>query len=156
MTVGNCCFIFDLHLFSRRPHSEWCMGQIAQAADVVQIIVLGGDIFDFKWNTLWSVGNTVRAAIEWLDELLTTYLDSDFHYILGNHACASSFVERLSELAETKANLSRHRYLLRSGDSIFLHGDWPMAEWISRQWRNIANHGATESERAAWPTCCTT
>ncbi len=116
-------FVSDLHLFARRSRAERHVEEIYAAAAGAKMFVLGGDIFDFRWTTLKSVEATVDAAIGWLDELVTPHPECEFHFVLGNHDSHAPFVERLQELSDGLPNLQWHRYYMRSGSNLFLHGD---------------------------------
>jgi UDP-2,3-diacylglucosamine pyrophosphatase LpxH len=116
-------FVSDLHLFSRRSRREMYLDTFQAAVDQAACLVLGGDIFDFRWSTLSSFPATLDAAEHWVAHLVTQRPDCEFHYILGNHDSHPRFVQRLTRLAEQHANLTwHHEYLRREGD-IFLHGD---------------------------------
>ena len=96
---------------------------IDAAAGNAQLFVLGGDIFDFRWTTLRTIDHTIDAAIEWLRSLVDSHRHCEFHFIQGNHDANRLFTDRLAELAESRVNLSWHRYYLRMGNTLFLHGD---------------------------------
>jgi UDP-2,3-diacylglucosamine pyrophosphatase LpxH len=121
--VSTGYFISDLHLFSRRSHAERHVEDIYAAAAGAEMFVLGGDIFDFRWTTLASVDETVEAAIRWLEQLVAPHPECEFHFVLGNHDSHVPFVDRLQALADDTPNLQWHRYYLRTGSSLFLHGD---------------------------------
>jgi len=116
-------FVSDLHMFTRRSMVETFSHQIDAAAAQARIFILGGDIFDFRWTTLRSIDHTIDAAIEWLRSLVDHYPACEFHFIQGNHDANRLFTDRLAEFAITRENLSWHRYYLRLGNSLFLHGD---------------------------------
>ncbi len=116
-------FLSDLHLFSRRSEAERHWEAILARAGESHTFVLGGDIFDFRWTRLASIENTIDAAVEWLDELVTPHPECEFHYVLGNHDCNQAFVDRLRNLSERRDNLTWHHYWVRLGRSLFLHGD---------------------------------
>lgn len=122
MSTGNY-FISDLHMFSRRSQAENHESEILAVAQTAKTIVLGGDMFDFRWSTLPSVEATVGAAIEWLKRLIEPHSTCDFHYVLGNHDYNRKFIDRLAEYAADQPHLSWHRYFVRLGQSVFLHGD---------------------------------
>ena len=63
-------FVSDLHLFSPRSAAQAVPDQLAQVSAADQCIVLGGDIFDFRWSIRGSHELTLSAAIHWLEELL--------------------------------------------------------------------------------------
>jgi len=52
---NKCCWVSDLHLFSRRSLGEQQFDIILAAARETDVFVLGGDIFDFSWSTRTSV-----------------------------------------------------------------------------------------------------
>jgi UDP-2,3-diacylglucosamine pyrophosphatase LpxH len=119
-TVG---FVSDLHLFTRRSEAARHLYAIRGAADRCRAFVLGGDIFDFRWSTLGSGAATVEAAIHWLEELAAAHPQCHFHYLLGNHDYYRRFLDRLARHADATPNFSLHRFYMRLGDSVFLHGD---------------------------------
>ena len=116
-------FVSDLHLFSRRSQAAVHQGALHRAAGGANFVVLGGDIFDFRWSTLHSTEATVGAAIRWLDELVSAHKECEFHYVLGNHDANQRFVAALQAYAKTVKNVSCHPYFLRTGNSVYLHGD---------------------------------
>lgn len=116
-------FVSDLHLFSRRSQAARHETALHAAARKSDALVLGGDIFDFRWSTLSSTEATVAAAIRWLDELVSAHKQCEFHYVLGNHDANQRFVAALHAYSKTVRNLSYHPYFLRMGGSVFLHGD---------------------------------
>lgn len=123
MTHKKGYFVSDLHLFSRRSRAERHAQAIHAAASKAHTFVLGGDIFDFRWTTLPTVGQTIDSAVRWLDDLAAAHRECGFHFVLGNHDSNREFVSRLAELAEVTPNLAWHDYFLRQGTDIFLHGD---------------------------------
>ena len=116
-------FVSDLHMFSRRSQALRHQGTIHAAADRAGTFVLGGDIFDFRWSTLGSVEGTVEKSIRWLDELVASHRQCDFHFVLGNHDFNRKFLTSLESYALAAPNLTCHHYYLRLGKSVFLHGD---------------------------------
>lgn len=116
-------FVSDLHLFSRRSRADRHAEAIRAAAEQAHTFVLGGDIFDFRWTTLPTVGQTIDSAVRWLDDLAAAHRQCEFHFVLGNHDANQEFVNRLAELSEETPNLAWHDYYLRRGSNIFLHGD---------------------------------
>jgi UDP-2,3-diacylglucosamine pyrophosphatase LpxH len=116
-------FVSDLHLFSRRSQGLLHSDAIQAAAARSGTFILGGDIFDFRWSTYGSSEATTRQAIRWLDELVASHRQCDFHFILGNHDCNGRFVRELAKYAADRPNLIVHPYVLRLGTSVFLHGD---------------------------------
>lgn len=121
--AGSHYFLSDLHMFSRRSHSQRHESEIREAAAQARTLVLGGDIFDFRWSTIPSLEQTIEAAIGWLDELTRASSGCEFHYVLGNHDFNLPFMETLDKFSAARDNFAWHRYYHRIGDCIFLHGD---------------------------------
>jgi len=61
--------------------------------------------------------------MRWLDELIASHPQCDFHFVQGNHDCNRRFVSALESYCTTRPNLSVHPYVLRLGKNVFLHGD---------------------------------
>ena len=120
--MAKCYFVSDLHLFANRSDAHRYLQQIVAAASKAETFVLGGDIFDFRWSPL-SIRRTVEQAAAWLRELAELCPRCHFHLVLGNHDYHQALIDRLVKLEEQVANLSWHRYYVRLGSSVFLHGD---------------------------------
>ncbi len=121
--MPRACFISDLHLFANRSQGDLHLKAIQRAADQADLCVLGGDIFDFRWSTLPSTTATVDAAVEWLHELCQCSPNSRVEFLLGNHDYHAALIERLPDLARDLSNFEWHRFYIREGNTIFLHGD---------------------------------
>ena len=111
--MPNGCFVSDLHRYSQRSQPARYESEIVSAAASSDFMVLGGDLFDFRWSTLPSLEATVQAAAEWLEALLAAAPDCQFYYVLGNHDFYTPFVERLAELSQNEPRLDWYRYHLR-------------------------------------------
>jgi UDP-2,3-diacylglucosamine pyrophosphatase LpxH len=116
-------FLSDLHLLARRSSAPRLQVEIHAAARQARIMVLGGDIFDFRWSTHRSLQHSIDESTCWLESLVSADANCHFHYILGNHDSHPGFVEALGELSRRYPRLQWHRYLLRLDHSVFLHGD---------------------------------
>lgn len=116
-------FISDLHLLARRSQAPKHHAAIRSAAKGARRFVLGGDIFDFHWSTLGCHQRSVDTAIEWLDDLVSTNRDTEFHFVYGNHDYNERFMHALDSYSQRAVNFRSHRFYLRLGSSLFLHGD---------------------------------
>jgi UDP-2,3-diacylglucosamine hydrolase len=116
-------FVSDLHLLARRSQAHRYQSAIQRAAGKARHFILGGDIFDFHWSTLGCPQRSVETAMEWLDDLVAGNPDCEFHFVFGNHDYNRRFIHAMDKYATSTANLQTHRYFLRLGDSVFLHGD---------------------------------
>ncbi len=119
----TCFFVSDLHMFAQRSlphHYEKAIPDVVRQADV---LVLGGDIFDFKWSTLSSTRATVQAAIDWLHQLIQLNPNCELHYVLGNHDYDPELMKQLDRFAEKHRQFNWHKFYLQIGTSLFLHGD---------------------------------
>jgi len=102
--------------------SQW-MPSIDSAFRQSELIVLGGDIFDFRWATLGGHDATLAAARSWLSRLLDHHRDARVVYILGNHDSHPDMQELLDDLAHTNGRLEWTAECYRFGDCLFCHGD---------------------------------
>jgi UDP-2,3-diacylglucosamine hydrolase len=121
--VRRAYFVSDLHIFARRSEANHYLDAIRRRAFTADTFVLGGDIFDFRWSTLASIDETVEAACDWLGQLTSDCPDCHFHYLFGNHDYHAPFMRRLAVYAAGVENLCWHKFFLRMGDAVFLHGD---------------------------------
>ena len=120
--MGKCFFVSDLHLFANRSNGHRYLDRITQAASRAEVFVLGGDIFDFRWAGI-PTRRAVDRAVHWLAELTRACPQCHFHLVLGNHDYHQTMIDRLADVEKRIANLSWHRYYVRLGNSVFLHGD---------------------------------
>jgi len=116
-------FLSDLHLFSKRSRAEAYTAQIRETADRAHSLVLGGDIFDFKWSTRPSLRHSIDDAVSWVQDLIVSHPNCVFYYLLGNHDAHPDFVAELDRLAFAQPRLIWQPYVLRLGRCVFLHGD---------------------------------
>jgi UDP-2,3-diacylglucosamine pyrophosphatase LpxH len=130
--MTKCYFVSDLHLFANRSNAHRYLEQIAQTASRAEVFVLGGDIFDFRWARIPTL-KAVDRAEDWLVELAAACPGCHFHMVLGNHDYHQALIDRLVELDKRVSNLSWHRYYVRLGSSVFLHGDVADKEMDARQ-----------------------
>ncbi len=116
-------FLSDLHLFARRSTAHAVEAQLHHAAAGAHTLVLGGDIFDFKWSTRPSLEHSIEESIGWLERLVVSHPRCSFFYLLGNHDCHPRFVTELDRLAFRQPRLTWQPYVLRLDRCVFLHGD---------------------------------
>jgi UDP-2,3-diacylglucosamine pyrophosphatase LpxH len=121
--MKKMCFFSDLHLFARRSRADRHHDQLLAAARRSDLVVLGGDIFDFKWSHLGSDKETARAGRDWIARLMSEAPDQQFCYLLGNHDCNPAMIEQLTELSAEAPQLNWFRYWMKLGPWVFLHGD---------------------------------
>lgn len=122
MASQKAFFLSDLHLFAKRSNAEAIRPALLRAAEEGQHIVLGGDIFDFRWSHWQDPATTLRQSIRWLEELITRCDSCQIHYLLGNHDASQAFVEELENLSQVHANLEWHPHWMRLQDCVFLQG----------------------------------
>jgi UDP-2,3-diacylglucosamine pyrophosphatase LpxH len=122
-TILKGYFLSDLHLLARRSMASSVLPLIHDAASRSHTMILGGDIFDFKWSTMSSLDSSIDAAIVWLEELVVAHPRCSFYYLLGNHDSHPNFVAKLDKLAFGLPQLQWQPYVLRILDCVFLHGD---------------------------------
>lgn len=116
-------FVSDLHLFTRRSVGDDLLPELQRVVRNAHTLVLGGDIFDFKWSTHPSFDHSLDMAIQWIQALQAQNANCDFHFVLGNHDCHPRFVERLEQYAQQQPRFRWHPYFVRLEQCLFLHGD---------------------------------
>ncbi|MEM7314813.1 MAG: metallophosphoesterase, partial [Planctomycetota bacterium] len=119
--VTAICFFSDLHMLAKRSNATQHLPGLRRMAAESDVVVLGGDIFDFKWSTEVSLDASIRKAIAWTRDFVSESPTTQFKYLLGNHDCIPAFVFELESLANRMDNFCVEPYILRFGDSVCLH-----------------------------------
>ncbi len=114
-------FVSDLHVFSGRSVGESLGCGLQSKYPRADLLMLGGDIFDFKWSSMTGPG-TLLAAEKWLLNLMRQW-DGEVVFLAGNHDCAPSFLQVLREVASRNERFTWHDHQVQMGDAVFLHGD---------------------------------
>lgn len=118
------CFVSDLHLLSPRSMALQWMSSIDAACRNSRLIVLGGDIFDFRWARVGGHQATLTASADWLSAFLSRNPGARIVYVLGNHDSHPDLIELLDELSRTSnGRLEWFRESFRFADCLFCHGD---------------------------------
>ena len=115
-------FISDLHLFSRRSMGQRCWNDVSNQIDETQLLVLGGDSFDFRWSLHRTLAQTLPMAVTWLQAVLDDFQGLQVAHILGNHDCHAGLQEVMSKLASKESWFSWSEYQLQVGSRLFVHG----------------------------------
>jgi UDP-2,3-diacylglucosamine hydrolase len=145
--MQRCFFTSDFHLFASRSLGMAAWDQVLVVSRQASLFVLGGDIFDFRWATMRTIQEAVQEATDLLGDLLRKRPGCQFHYVLGNHDYHRDFLKSLAELAATTGNLSWHRFLLRLGRCVFLHGDVADRKMDARRFAASRDRWLDESKR---------
>jgi len=116
-------FLSDLHLFSQRSVGQRLWDQNRTSIATAESIVLGGDIFDFRWSQLGGLDATLLAASEWLEKAIALNPKASWVYLLGNHDCHPRMQELLSSFRERYPSFEWSPTFWRIGTNVFLHGD---------------------------------
>src|SRR5688572_3309334 len=83
--------VSDLHLFAYRSAGMEYFDALRSQLTSADVLVLNGDIFDFRWSTLPNPEITANRAVEWLQAVRGAYPSCAIHYVLGNHDCPAFF-----------------------------------------------------------------
>jgi UDP-2,3-diacylglucosamine pyrophosphatase LpxH len=116
-------FVSDLHLFSQRSIGQKHWDDLHCTLRNVNLLVLGGDIFDFRWSRYADPRSTTEAAEEWLSSLLNQHSHLRVAYMLGNHDCSYAMQIALSEMSKSTERFEWYEHILQLGNKAFLHGD---------------------------------
>lgn len=115
--------VSDLHLFTNRTTVHEHMTTIRRAAEQCSLFVFNGDIFDFQWSLHKGFMQSVRAAEEWIGDIVAAHPTTHFIFLLGNHDSIPAYREALQRLAAETDNVEWHPDWYRDGNRLFLHGD---------------------------------
>jgi len=138
-TEATGLVVSDLHLFARRSVGRELMRELLPDLKTARVLVLNGDIVDFRWSTCAHHEETLQRSLDWLGELIATLPGCEIHYVLGNHDCLAGFKPALSKLAHAHHRFHWHEYHLQLGDALFLHGDcthWRMGKHDLQSYRD--------------------
>lgn len=116
-------FLSDLHLFSRRSIGQQRWEQYAYSIAAAESIVLGGDMFDFRWSHLGALEATLDAAATWLEKAIQLNPTASWVYLLGNHDSHPKLQALLSSINDRHPNFVWSPNFWRIGSNVFLHGD---------------------------------
>lgn len=117
------CVISDIHYFARRSAFDRHRSDFLQAIQTSEVVVLNGDIFDFRWSRVDALTSTISYAIDWLIELIESNPQADFYFVAGNHDSQPAFLDALNLLSQQEPRFSWQPYQLQLGTHLFLHGD---------------------------------
>lgn len=116
--------ISDLHLFSPRSEGFEQMTALWNEVTRAEVLVLNGDIFDFRWTCLPDEAATLKAALEWLHRLIDEFEGSAIHYVLGNRRLLlRSYPPTLLQSHPRRSPFPQHR-LRHPRHGIFADGVW--------------------------------
>jgi UDP-2,3-diacylglucosamine pyrophosphatase LpxH len=116
-------FVSDLHLFSRRSVGQERWEEVVPTLHRLSWLVLGGDIFDFRWSIFPNQEATLVAAENWLNQLISLHPQLQIAYVAGNHDCHFSMRTLLENFSNIYSTFQWHERTFRLGDKFFLHGD---------------------------------
>jgi UDP-2,3-diacylglucosamine hydrolase len=127
--------VSDLHLLSRRSRFGEFENEMLCAARASDLLILNGDVFDFKWSTHGSLDASIPLAISWLEALMAAAPDCRVAYVLGNHDAVAPFATELEILAERQPLFQWHPTHLQFDTALFHHGDLLLHSDPIRHWQ---------------------
>ncbi len=116
-------FVSDLHLFSQRSVGQRHWHRMSDSIARAEYVVLGGDIFDFRWSRLGTFSESLVGAQRWLEQAFELNPNAQWVYILGNHDCHPRFQGVLDRLSARHDRFHWHPTHWKVGRSVFVHGD---------------------------------
>jgi len=117
------CFISDLHLLSTRSVGLKLWQDFRRELLRCNLLVLGGDIFDFRWSHHEEMSHSLAEVSNWLEALLEHYPYLRVAYVLGNHDCLLASQPEFHRFPNTFAQFTWEEHQFGIGDQLFLHGD---------------------------------
>ena len=116
-------FASDFHMFCERSVVDSILPDLDRAAQDVDIIILGGDIVDFKWTQLEDYETTETAALTWLRSFINRHSGKQIVYLVGNHDGPPSYLSQLHQMCDSTERFEVYEYWYQRGEFLFLHGD---------------------------------
>lgn len=116
-------FISDLHLLSRRSVGQALWQQLLPEMKKTDLLILGGDIFDFRWSTHGDLLRSAEAAQHWLQSATEINKHLRIIYLLGNHDCLPNMQAVLHSLTREIPNFCWTEQHITLDQCVFLHGD---------------------------------
>ncbi|MDA0660316.1 MAG: metallophosphoesterase [Planctomycetota bacterium] len=116
-------FLSDLHLLSRRSVGQRRWNEVRGELRRADWLVLGGDIFDFRWSRHRHLDASLDDAGNWLLDVMVHFPQLKIAYVLGNHDCLPPLRSVLRNLQQDCPRFAWLEYYFRLGDKVFLHGD---------------------------------
>src|SRR5688572_6689652 len=83
-SIAKGLVLSDLHIFARRSQAD-VVQELLQATKHQDVIVLNGDIFDFRWSILPSMEETIAHSVALIRLLCTQNAGCHVYYLMGNH-----------------------------------------------------------------------
>lgn len=121
--MSHGLFISDLHLLSRRSVAQSHWQQLMPELCKSDLLIFGGDIFDFRWSTHGDLIRSTQAAKAWLQAAIEVNQHLRIVYLLGNHDCLPSMQKMLQTLAAEVPQFCWTEQHLALNQCLFLHGD---------------------------------
>ncbi|MCA9193514.1 MAG: metallophosphoesterase [Planctomycetales bacterium] len=116
-------FISDLHLLSRRSVGQRHWDLLRRDLHAYDVLLLGGDIFDFRWSLHGPLDSSVTVARDWLLQAVDENPSLRLIYLLGNHDCLTLWQSMLQTVAIECPRFCWSEHPLAIGHNVFLHGD---------------------------------
>jgi len=122
-SVKSLCFVSDLHLFSDRCNWNEHQHTVQQVIEASDLVIWGGDLFDFRWSRLGSEKHSIRESFGWLERWLRLFPSKTYLYLDGNHDAHLPFRRELQRWGDDQKNFHCGYDCLRIGNTLFTHGD---------------------------------
>ncbi len=143
-------FVSDLHLMSTRSTAESYREQIADVIDRSELVVWGGDLFDFRWSRFRHETDSVAFAINYLCDWMTEYPSKSFAFLCGNHDANAALLCELKAMSEDQSRFHFAGDVMRVGDTVMLHGDQIEGRGTEDRFLRYRNRWAEKKRAAPW------
>ncbi|WP_315852958.1 metallophosphoesterase [Novipirellula galeiformis] len=143
-------FISDLHLMSTRSTAEQHRDQIGSLIQRNEIVVWGGDLFDFRWSSFSTESEAVDYSLAYLQQWRKEFPHQQFVFLCGNHDASPVFLNELRQWIQGDANFVFAGDVLRIGDTVMLHGDQIEGRGTIHRFENYRQRWADKKRAAMW------
>ena len=87
------------------------------------LLVLGGDIFDFRWSCYSDLPQSLAAVSNWLEAIHEKNPHLRIAYVMGNHDCLLPSQPEFHHFTRAFDRFTWEEHQFCIGHQLFLHGD---------------------------------
>ena len=108
---------------SSRSVAELQESKIVAAVESSDLVVWGGDLFDFRWAHFAKEEKAIEYSLDYLHSWQNRFPKHQFAFLCGNHDANKRFLEAVKRFATRQPNFHFVGDVLRIGNTVMLHGD---------------------------------
>ncbi|TWU36199.1 hypothetical protein Poly41_39530 [Novipirellula artificiosorum] len=132
---------------STAEEHEYLIASMIERSDVV---VWGGDLFDFRWSRFRDELEAVRFASGYLRSWHNRFPNHQFVFLCGNHDASPAFLDEVRRQVDDQSNFVLMGDVLRIDDTVMLHGDQIEGRGTIARFENYRQKWADKKRAPLW------